>query len=847
MTRRPPLKFLEDVSECLGQATVKQPWEVLFVSLTSLLSLVTFVPLDGGSPEWSPVVVFVFRFLSLLRMYVQLKRIHRLGSAVLLHVAGLYAFLLSMTAFLLGGPDAAFSVLLLSDIPKMTQLTQYALSATHESCLPDRLSRAMQTLLPTLLYDTLLKLLLFTLLPLLVSSVVFALLLQAFVFAFVYPPLLSIALHLITSPQGQAKWNVKRILETLPTQEPPSRTPLRVLAFPVLVLLHLTCLQPPSLQLHIQNTPHILISLSLVLLSYYFYSNKDEDATSLHLRKSYEEAFTRKLQDQDSSVSRLKDDLDRASQSTDEGIGLTKSANSASDLKKSKILVVGDDSSSESAWSEVYMPDLKDQEAQTTEECLVVSSSDEDRDETLSEDGSSSHLLSGDHHSPPRSIERCLLILKENAQRNEPCPLTDEEVVTLVEERHIRSHALEKVLNDHLRGVVVRRKLISRREQHLQKAFEKLPYKHFDYHTVMGACCESVVGYMPVPVGLVGPLQLDNKLYHIPMATTEGCLVASTNRGCSALSKCGGVTSQITDDGMSRGPVVRFPNVSAAKKAKDWLEDPVNYQEIKDSFDSTSRFARLNKLKVRLAGRLMYLRFVAKTGDAMGMNMLSKATEFALNKLHFIFPEMQIISISGNMCTDKKPAAVNWIEGRGKSVVCEAIVPASIVETILKTSTAALVDLNSAKNQTGSAMAGSIGGFNAHSANIVTAIFIATGQDAAQNIGSSNCMTLMEPWGPDGKDLYITCTMPSIEVGTIGGGTILAPQGSCLEMLGVKGPHPTSPGENSRQLARIICGAVLAGELSLMSALAAGHLVSSHLRHNRSTLAVGKLAEITEN
>ena len=313
----------------------------------------------------------------------------------------------------------------------------------------------------------------------------------------------------------------------------------------------------------------------------------------------------------------------------------------------------------------------------------------------------------------------------------------------MVEAKQIRSHALEKVLGDMTRGVELRRKVISRQGTRYKKAFDNLPYTCYDYETVMGACCESVVGYMPVPVGVVGPLKLDDKLFQIPMATTEGCLVASTNRGCSALFKCG-VTSQITDDGMSRGPVVRFPSIESAKKAKDWMENAHNFALIKSHFDSTSRFARLMRLRIRIAGRMLYLRFVAKTGDAMGMNMLSKATEFALSKLGEVFRDMQIISVSGNVCTDKKPAAINWIEGRGKSVVCEAIVPASIVETTLKTTTAALVDLNSSKNQTGSAMAGSIGGFNAHAANIVTAIFIATGQDAAQNVGSSNCITLME-------------------------------------------------------------------------------------------------------
>lgn len=178
------------------------------------------------------------------------------------------------------------------------------------------------------------------------------------------------------------------------------------------------------------------------------------------------------------------------------------------------------------------------------------------------------------------------------------------------------------------------------------------------------------------------------------------------------------------------------------------------------------------------------------------------------------------------------------IEGRGKSVVCEAILPAQVISSVLKTNSHSLVDVNNSKNMIGSAIAGSIGGFNAHAANIVTAIFIATGQDPAQNISSSNCMTLMETWGETGDDLYISCTMPSVEIGTIGGGTVLPAQSACLEMLGVKGSHSECPGENANQLARIVCGTVLAGELSLISALATGHLVKSHLRHNRSTTTI---------
>jgi len=227
------------------------------------------------------------------------------------------------------------------------------------------------------------------------------------------------------------------------------------------------------------------------------------------------------------------------------------------------------------------------------------------------------------------------------------------------------------------------------------------------------------------------------------------------------------------------------------------------------------------------------VRFATRTGDAMGMNMISKGTEKALEVMQLYFPTMSVLALSGNYCTDKKPAAINWIEGRGKSVVAEAIVPGHVVKNVLKTSVEALCNLNIKKNLVGSAMAGSIGGFNAHAANILTAVFLATGQDPAQNVESSNCMTLMEPINGS-QDLLITITMPSIEVGTIGGGTVLAPQQSVLEMLGMKGAHPTHPGQNAQKLARLIAAAVMAGELSLLSALAAGHLIKAHMAHNRS-------------
>lgn len=448
---------------------------------------------------------------------------------------------------------------------------------------------------------------------------------------------------------------------------------------------------------------------------------------------------------------------------------------------------------------------------------------------------------------PLRPLEECVKIYKADPDQMEN--LTDEEVIQLIDAKHIRSHALEKVLNNPLRGVEVRRKFVMKQSHVKNKNLDSVPYKDYDYEQVSGACAENVIGYMTIPLGVVGPILLDGEFYHIPMATTEGCLVASTNRGCNVLTAAGGVRSTLEDEGMTRAPILKFRDIKQAAEVKRWLETPDHFSEIKSKFDSTSRFARLKDIFAKHTGTSVYVRFRATTGDAMGMNMMSKATEHALIYLKDVFSkkniEIEIVSLSGNMCTDKKPSAINWIMGRGKSVNCEAIIPAEIVEKTLKTTTEKLVEVNIGKNYVGSACAGSIGGNNAHAANIVTAIFIATGQDAAQVVEASNCITKMEATGSDNRDLHVTVTMPCIEVGTVGGGTILSAQGNCLDLLGVRGSHSSNPGNNARQLARIIAATVLAGELSLMAALCSGHLVSSHLRHNRSNVNMAAAQVLT--
>jgi len=407
--------------------------------------------------------------------------------------------------------------------------------------------------------------------------------------------------------------------------------------------------------------------------------------------------------------------------------------------------------------------------------------------------------------------------------------LSDGEVLDSLEEGIIHQHQLENLLEDTKRAVKIRRMYFAGKVES-SSSISDLPYEGYDYDAVFGQCCENVIGIMPIPVGVIGPVHLDGKKFHIPMATTEGCLIASAQRGAKALSY-NGIHSVLLDDGMTRGPAVEMPHASDAFKLKQWIEYDRNYRKIEKAFNSTSRYARLLSLKVAIAGRNVFLRFKCRTGDAMGMNMISKGVTEAMALLKTNHPKMKVVSISGNYCIDKKPSALNWIEGRGKSVVVDATIPKKVVRKVLKSNVDGMVELCKTKNLIGSAMAGSIGGQNAHSSNLVSAVFIACGQDPAQNVESSNCMTLMEKT-KDG-DLYMSCTMPSIEVGTIGGGTQLKPQAACLNMLGVKGANLENPGKNAQTLARLVASAVMCGELSLMAALESNDLVTAHMKFNR--------------
>ena len=206
----------------------------------------------------------------------------------------------------------------------------------------------------------------------------------------------------------------------------------------------------------------------------------------------------------------------------------------------------------------------------------------------------------------------------------------------------------------------------------------------------------------------------------------------------------------------------------------------------------------------------------------MGMNMVTIASEAAA---HLIEEETKakLIAVSGNMCCDKKPSAINIIEGRGKTISAGVFLSDELVSTIFKTNSATLADVNTRKNLTGSARAASLG-FNAHAANVIAAMFIACGQDPAHVVEGSNAITTVDM--VEGG-VYVSVTLPSLQVGTVGGGTGIATQNASLTMLGVAG-GAENPGDNAKAFAEIVAAGVLAGELSLLGALGAQHLGKAH-------------------
>jgi len=337
---------------------------------------------------------------------------------------------------------------------------------------------------------------------------------------------------------------------------------------------------------------------------------------------------------------------------------------------------------------------------------------------------------------------------------------------------------------------------------------------------------EQFIGVAQVPIGVAGPLRVNGEHaqgeFYVPLATAEGTLVASYNRGMRLLYEAGGVTTTIVDDRMQRAPAFLFASAREARDFGEWLT--AHYDDIKRVAESTTSTGALQDIEQYSASRILFTRFDYTTGDAAGQNLTGKATYAACQWIAQQYPGIEQYFLESNFATDKKSSQVNTLHTRGKRVVAEATIPNELFRRIMRSDTALMFRAREVSNL-GGFMAG-VNNNGAHSANGITAMFIATGQDAANVAESSAALVYAERH--ENGDYYYSVTIPSLIVATYGGGTGLATQRECLELLDCYGAGKV------RKFAEIVAATVLCGELSLGSAIVAEEWVEAHDLYGRN-------------
>ncbi len=338
---------------------------------------------------------------------------------------------------------------------------------------------------------------------------------------------------------------------------------------------------------------------------------------------------------------------------------------------------------------------------------------------------------------------------------------------------------------------------------------------------------ENFIGVVQMPVGVAGPVLIHGEhaqgWFYVPLATTEGTLVASYSRGMRMLSESGGVTVTVLDDNMQRAPVFEFDNARDARSFVQWLQS--HQADIATAAQATTSVGKLQNIQTWQIARMVYARFNYSTGDAAGQNMTGKATHAASAYIRANSPvPVRHFALSGAIETDKKHSHMNLMHSRGKRVIAEAVVKREVLQTMART-TPETIFRQRQRSAIGNQLAGSAYS-GPHSANGIAALFIATGQDEANVVESHAGFTFMDIT-PEG-DLYYSCTLPSVICGTRGGGTHLPTQSECLKLLGCHGDG------NAKKLAEIIGATVLAGDLSLLSAILSDEWVSSHDAYGRN-------------
>jgi hydroxymethylglutaryl-CoA reductase (NADPH) len=347
----------------------------------------------------------------------------------------------------------------------------------------------------------------------------------------------------------------------------------------------------------------------------------------------------------------------------------------------------------------------------------------------------------------------------------------------------------------------------------------------FDPAVVAGNI-ENFVGVAQVPIGIAGPLLVDGEhargTFYVPLATTEGTLVASYNRGMKLLYEAGGVRTTVVADAMQRAPAFGFDSAREARAFGHWVT--VNFAAIKAAAEASTRVGQLRDIEQFAASRFLFLRFDYSTGDAAGQNMTGKATLAACTWIRAHYPGVREFCLEANLATDKKSSQVNVLRTRGKRVVAEARIPAALVREVLHATPGQMFRARQVSN-----LGGQLAGVNNngnHSANAIAALFAATGQDIA-NVAESSAALVHTELLADGS-YYYSITIPALIVATYGGGTGLPTQRECLELLGCYGPGRV------RKFAEIVAATVLCGELSLGAAVVAGEWVTAHERLGRN-------------
>lgn len=356
--------------------------------------------------------------------------------------------------------------------------------------------------------------------------------------------------------------------------------------------------------------------------------------------------------------------------------------------------------------------------------------------------------------------------------------------------------------------------------EHTGASLEHVGQYSFD-PAILPGNIENFTGVVQMPLGFAGPLRVNGEHaqgdFFVPMATTEGTLVASYGRGMRLTREAGGVTTTVVDDAMQRAPVFVFDDARGARAFGEWVDE--HSADIAAAAETTTGTGKLRNIEQYAASRMLYLRFNYTTGDAAGQNLCGKATFAACAWIRANYPAtIARYILSGNMDTDKKHSALNTLHSRGKRVIAEAVLPRDLLWERMR---AKPEDMYAARmtSQLGGLMAGAIHN-GIHPANGIAAVFIATGQDEA-NVAESHASLVHVEVTPGG-DYYYSVTLPSLIVATYGGGTGLATQRECLEVMDCYGTGKV------RKLAEIIAATVLCGEVSLGAAIVSEEWVSSH-------------------